>query len=760
MGKVTIFKNIFDKYDPHYQDVISIFRRIKDGKSKDLIESIRSEKDKDKRQNLKKRLPSICFCGKFSQRGEKYLLEHSGLICLDVDEVRPNDMAKIRETIENDSYTHGCFISPSGNGFKIIIQMIPDKSEHKGVFLALEQYYNELIRPYKIDKSGKDVSRVCYESYDPRIYQNPDSDVWDTVLTEEVVKKSIEDENKTIELLQTWIDKQETYVEGNRNNYLSKFLYALCRYGVSDTTAKEYLSGKFPGLPAKDLAAMAKSCYSKGDFGTEEFTETQFQTYERNKKVEVKTNESIVDFWNLNDKGRVKIDTKRFLEFVEGKGFGIYQHPESVNTWEFVRKYNMIVDVVSTKDIKKVVLDHVVKHAPEPVYDELQMKNRYFERTFLNALPEINVQQVRDTPDKCYIFFEKFYYEITKDSKTKKDYVDLEGVHIWRKQICKREIETLYEFAEYKDFDFSTFLFRAMGKDELKYKAACTTLGYAIHTHKKQRLTKLVYACDNSAGELDGLLMGGSGKNLYQQCLEYVRSVTYIGGKDLDKRDRFKFQNVNQDTQLVIIDDYEGDMKDLFTRITGHFEIEKKGMDKISLPFSESPKMLVSSNKSPKGYSDSYSRRLQLLEFSDYYNEKRTPSDEFGDRDFFGEEWNQKDFDNLYSFLFDCVQLYFKEGLVKTETGDLKTKQLISNTRREFFEYWTYSCEDDMNEFQNGRAIYEDYKTQMEHHDCTIQEFYAMCRKMCKLYAWRWIDKGVGKEKTIKFQGFKSLRQT
>ena len=191
MGKITAFKNIFDRFEPHHLDVITIFRRIKEGKSKLLIEDIRKEKDKEIRNNYKKRLPSICFSGRFSQRGEKFLLEHSGYICLDIDNIKSQDMKSVRDKIEGDDYVLACFVSPSGNGFKVIIKITNDKTEHKGSFLALEQHFNELLQPYNIDKSGKDVSRVCYESYDPDIYHNPDSEVWDNVLDEVKSDKTI-----------------------------------------------------------------------------------------------------------------------------------------------------------------------------------------------------------------------------------------------------------------------------------------------------------------------------------------------------------------------------------------------------------------------------------------------------------------------------------------------------------------------------------------------------------------------------------------
>lgn len=785
--KVTVFKNIFDKHHPMYFDIITVFRRIKEGgETKSKIESIRLEKDKSKRDEIKKRLPSICFSGKFSQRGEKYLLEHSGLICLDIDSIIEKDMGQIKSTLESEDYTMACFVSPSGNGYKVIVKVPPEQAEHKGLFLALEKFYNQKLNRFisgkknlreikggktgkidesqgtylrvNIDKSGKDVSRVCYESYDPFIYQNPDSEVWAEVLTEKVRKKSITDQDRILEMLKVWVDNKEGYHEGNRNTYMYQFLYSTCRFGVEPYRVKEYVSKEFPQFPLKDLAAMTKSCYASEDFGSQEFTEEDFVRHKKHLSVKIKNNKKVVNFWNINDKGKVKIDTKTFLEFVEAQGFGIYRHKETADVWDFVREVDMIVDVVGIVDIKKMVLAYVEENAPEPVFDEFQMVNRYFDKSFLNALPEINVQQVRDRSDCSYIFFQKFYYEITATEKVKKNYLDLDGVHIWRKQICKKEITEIVDYKS-KGFNFTEFLYKAMGGSVEKYLNACSAIGYSIHTYKKFRLAKLIYAFEASFGELDGMACGGSGKNLMQMCLEYVRAVEYIDGKELDKKDKFKFQNVTVDTQLVIIDDYEGDIKELFTKVTGHFAIEKKGLKKTTVPFKESPKILVSSNNAPKGFSASFARRLHLLEFSNHYNDIHTPADEFGDSDFFGDDWGQDDFNMLYSFLFDCVQIYQKQGLMETSSLDLKEKQLIHNTGRNFAEFWLYYTDIDMGEFQNARSLMIDYKEQMSDTDINEQNFYRSMRKMCVLYGWNYVSIGTGVKRKICFKEFVSIKK-
>lgn len=761
--QVTVFKNIHDTKEPLYVDVSEIFTRIKKGNSKETIEAIRKCKNDTEKNELKKRLPSICFSGRFGERKAEMLIEHSGLICLDIDKVKKADLQTMKEKVCKNEYVFGCFVSPGGFGLKVIIKIAPERIHHKAQFLALEKRFNKILKGFTstqknarkkgrknvkidekqgdllrvhIDQSGKDVGRVCYESYDPIIYQNKDSELWYETLEETVIEQTIEDQDRTVELLQIWIDKQEVYHEGNRNNYLSKFLYAMCRYGVSDYHARKYLTGKFPGLPTSDLDAMIKSCYAKGDFGTVNFTEKERKSGFT--QVKVNTTQPVTAFWDMNDKGRVKIDAKHFLKFIVASGFGIYRQEKGSSKWQFVHINNMVVDIVDVLDIKRYVLDYILRiEAPAPVYDELQNKNRYFEKTYLNALPLVEVEQIRDENDSSYIFFEDFYYRISKGGSEKHSYIDLKGKHIWRSQICSH---TITEEVPYIEHDYATFVYRAMGKDMDRYKSAMAAIGYGIHTYKKKRLAKLIYACDEGIGELDGMASGGTGKNLYIECLRYVRSVVDIDGKDLDKRDKFKFQMVSDDTQIICIDDYEGDAKEFFAKVTGHFEVEKKGQDKTAIEFSKSPKMYITSNNAPRGYSDSFARRITMVEFTNHYTAKHTPSDEFGDKDFFSDDWLQADWNALYSFIFACVKQYFKAGLhqVELNTEINKYKQLVKNTGIEFAEYFK---EVEINGFKLGKECYDEYRTESKD-DLTLQAFYSKLRRMCAIMGWQLEDNG------------------
>ncbi len=750
--EVTVFKNIWDVKNPMYIDVLDALKRIRDGSSKALITKIRKEKDPDKQQELKKGLPSFMFCGKFSQRGAQYLLDHSGLICLDIDKIKDEDMDAVGQLIVDSVHTFAAFISPRGNGFKVLIKVPPDRANHKGVFRALEKHFNKELQKkslfsastdYKIDESGKDISRVCYESYDPDMYYNEESEIWAEIFAEEIVENSVTDQQKILDILRVWIDRKEAYIEGNRNRYLHKFMYACCRFGVQEHTTRNYLESQFPGLPPADLKTMLTSCYKAEDFGSQHFTEQQLQnatTY-----VEISIPEQISEFWKVSERGKVKINTRKLLNFIEAKGFGIYRQKDDVKTWDFILIKNMIVDIVDVMDIKKDVLNYVMKHAPGEVFDELQMKNRYFEKTFLNAMNEVDVEQIKDKGDKSYMFFEGFYYEITAKEIKKCDYIDLDGFHIWRSQLCK---QTITKVVDYEKHHFNQFVINAMGSPE-KYVSACTCIGYGIHTYKKQRLAKLVYCCDASDSELDGLMSGGSGKNLYQKVLSYARSVIEIDGKEFNnKNDKFRFQTVRDDTQIIIIDDYEGDIKELFPKITGGFSVERKALHKKVVSFEDSPKLFVSSNMAPKGFSDSYARRIHILEFSKHYNKDHTPSDDFGDKDFFSDDWNQDDYNALYSFIFQCTQEYLKHGIKKLEYKDLHQKQLILNVGRDFAEYWTADNAPKLNDWTGGRKLREDYCLEMQV-SMNDQTFYGKMRKLCKIHGWHYETKSVGVDRKI-----------
>src|SRR4051812_46959792 len=116
---VTIFAG-FDNPVEH-KLLPEIISDIRSGKYKNEIEEIRrlySQGEEEAAKEEKQQLPGFTVSGKFEGgRKKKDLTAYSQFLVLDWDQV---DFPKFyMKWACKDPYTYACFLSPSGNGFKI-----------------------------------------------------------------------------------------------------------------------------------------------------------------------------------------------------------------------------------------------------------------------------------------------------------------------------------------------------------------------------------------------------------------------------------------------------------------------------------------------------------------------------------------------------------------------------------------------------------------------------------------------------------------
>ena len=236
---ITIFKNIYNK-EPKYITVELALDRIKNGRSKSMVEDIRNTLDKEKADNLKKNLPSVCFSGKFgANRQDSDLMKHSGFIVLDFDDVF--ELRDKQNEIISNQHIHACWVSPSGKGLKALVK-IANGDKHREHFQALQEVFPE------IDKSGINQSRVCFESYDPEIYINTKSEVFKKIKKVEkiITFEKTDNEQKIYKNILTWLsNKNEAFVTGERNNFIFKLASACCRFGINEITASNFINTDF-----------------------------------------------------------------------------------------------------------------------------------------------------------------------------------------------------------------------------------------------------------------------------------------------------------------------------------------------------------------------------------------------------------------------------------------------------------------------------------------------------------------------------------
>ena len=711
-SKITIFRNIKETQTPFYIGIDKILARIKDGKSKELVKSIRLETDKKERNELKKNLPAVCFSGTFNKRSDDSLIEHSGFICLDFDGYEKKKlMLEEKENFTKDKFIYSVFISPSGNGLKVIVKIPASEESHVNYFLALENYFDS---PY-FDKTCKNLSRVCYESYDPMIYINEDSALWEKKSELEYKEYSVNDsptipitdEEKIVDILVKWWTKKYPMTEGQRNQNCFILAMAFNDYGVTISLAgyilNQYATSDFP---KKEINRTIESAYSnRQNFNTKYYEDDVIisnikQSLRRGvskKEIRQQLEKTGVDgatinavinktekqsekfiFWTKSDKGVVKVVHIEFKRFLEDKGFHKYC-PEGSKNYVFVRQQSNLVDHTSDKEIKDYVLNYLIKLDDLSIYNYFADSVRLFREEFLTLLKTIEIHFMSDSRDTAYLYYSNCSVRVTKSNVEIIGYADLEG-YVWKDHIIDRK----FDICEVGDCNYKKFISNICDNESARTLTMESTIGFLLHAHKNLSYCPAVILNDEVITDNPE---GGTGKGIFMNAVSQMKKVVTIDGKSFAFEKSFAYQLVSADTQILVFDDVKKyfDFERLFSVVTEGMTLEKKNKDAITIPFSKSPKIAITTNYAIKGSGNSFARRKWEVELSQHYNKNHTPLIEFG-KLMFG-DWDKDEWCQFDNYMIQNLQLYLRGGLIKSDSVNQKIRNLGADTSHEFIEW-------------------------------------------------------------------------
>ena len=152
--------------------LFDVFVKVKSPELEEISTKIRGINNKNERDELKaSSLPTFTPSGIFTKRNQVNFVKHSGIICIDFDNVEDLNGLKYKLLSDSEIETLLLFLSPSGNGYKWFVRIPPNELSHILYFEAIENYLFT-IYSVKIDKKCKNISRACYMSYDPDAYLN------------------------------------------------------------------------------------------------------------------------------------------------------------------------------------------------------------------------------------------------------------------------------------------------------------------------------------------------------------------------------------------------------------------------------------------------------------------------------------------------------------------------------------------------------------------------------------------------------------
>lgn len=457
------------------------------------------------------------------------------------------------------------------------------------------------------------------------------------------------------------------------------------------------------------------------------------------------------EFWR-EDNNKIVIDQEKFSRFLIYHGFGKFSVGRE---YIFVRVVNNIVSEVTKSNIKDFVIEYV-KSLPYQLSENctnknllstfMSERNKLFGESYLEFLETFNLDFKRDGEEKSFAYFKNCFVEITEEGIKVIDYNYLDGV-IWEEQI----IDRVFQLGE-SDTDFSKFLFNVCKGDRERLDALFSAIGYLQHNYKDANNTKAICFIDERLSES---AFGRSGKGVVGNAIGKMCAVSKIDGRNFKFENSFAFQSVSLDTEVLYFDDVNKKFgfDKLFSIITDGIVVEKKNQDSYYIPFEKSPKILITTNYSLDGSDDSSLDRQFVVEFSDYYNKKRRPIDEFGKLFFTG--WNESEWNAFYNFMLGCVRYYLKECLVEYDHVNLLQKQLIDSTKPEFIEF----IQDiELSKEYEKRELFEKFKKEYPDFENYKQNtFTGWIKKYANLKELKYDDRKSGAKKIFTLSDSKAV---
>lgn len=452
--------------------------------------------------------------------------------------------------------------------------------------------------------------------------------------------------------------------------------------------------------------------------------------------TKINNSDFAIRFWHFSVKKKEDVFTiilkglnkHGILKELESLGF--FKRYDERENLMFIREIGNIISMVQIHLIKDVFFESCIKSQTENIsipFDGqififspeslikvyLDQYHLIFNEGFLQHLKRHDKPILRDNKTTSYFFFNNVILKLSKQGKHSLKYSELIDECIWEDHISERNFKYTIE---QDNSHYKLFIENVANHDPERIKAFKSAIGYLLHNFKSASTGQIVILYDE-APALKGQPEGGTGKGLFVNALKQIREISKIDGKKYQSDDKFKWQSVKHSTQIVWLDDVHSKFpfEDLHSNSTDGWNIERKHEHEIFIPHSESPKIVIASNTVLTTSGTTNKRRQFIIEFSDHYSKhiktgtEEPISDEHGCIFFDDEDWNSNDWNMFFSFMVDCSEFYFKNGLQTYEFKGLIKNQILQGTNEDFAD-WIEENPLNFGERYNLKELFEKFK--------------------------------------------------
>lgn len=245
-------------------------------------------------------------------------------------------------------------------------------------------------------------------------------------------------------------------------------------------------------------------------------------------------------------------------------------------------------------------------------------------------------------------------------------------------------------------------------------------LGYLMFRYKDDSRPYMVYGMETDLNEV-GTHMGGTGKSMFFNLIDFVRSLFPVDGQNVKKdADETMFAGIHKGiTDFIYFDDLHKhvDLHRFMPMATGNMIVRNLYENRIVLPYDESPKVGFSSNHGLDKFDSSMRRRTWFTGFSSYYHpedqslglSERSPRTEFGCN--IPKDYNETDKNRFFNFMAYCLHTYIKFGIrVNPPMENIEKRMMQRNLTDEFIWWADEYFENQLNMDLDKNLVFEAWK--------------------------------------------------
>lgn len=370
-----------------------------------------------------------------------------------------------------------------------------------------------------------------------------------------------------------------------------------------------------------------------------------------------------------------RIEIKGIQDWAVDAGFmWMKMSSDEDSPMRLVRVVNHVIYDVDETDLHKAYVEEINRNYPEAEAQRILYTFMPRLMQYMTILPLFSGTILRDRSGCAYIPFNNGILEIGKADVKMHKYGDID------EYVFARDIKDLDYIIGTPEGKFTEFV-QMITIDDGHFKFIKSVFGYLLHTFKKKSFAKAVMIIEDVDDQDEA--RGRSGKGLLAQFIKWIRSTVEQDGRNYKSDSQFKMQRISPWTQIFYLND-PGTlvmMQQFYNYITDDFLVELKGKKSYSIPFSKSPKILITTNFLPTLESDSDKDRFIVLPIKKVFTATFRFQDAFPNQEFFSTDWDKFEKNAAMNFAVECIQEYLKYGLY-----DYKNEQIEANKNKRLIQ--------------------------------------------------------------------------